>query len=109
MADRLIAGRAVVEGEATGEALVTSEALSFWGGYDFRTGEIIDKHHPLTGVRAGTIDEPGTINYLVDQRLRRMADILRDRHVDETRVIRETEAIAPPPPPKPPGPPEPPR
>src|SRR6202158_2619159 len=62
----------------------------------------------LTGVRAGTIDEPGTINYLVDQRLRRMADILRDRHVDETRVIRETEAIAPPPP-KPPGPPEPPR
>jgi predicted aconitase with swiveling domain len=52
MADRLIAGRAVVEGEATGEALVTSEALSFWGGYDFRTGAIIDKHHPLTGVRA---------------------------------------------------------
>jgi predicted ATP-dependent protease len=61
----------------------------------------------LTGVRAGTIDEPGTINYLVDQRLRRMADILRDRHVDETRVVHETEQI--PPPPKPPGPPEPPR
>jgi predicted aconitase with swiveling domain len=52
MADRLIAGRAVVEGEAAGEALVTSEALSFWGGYDFHTGEIIDKHHPLAGVRA---------------------------------------------------------
>jgi predicted aconitase with swiveling domain len=52
MADRLIAGRAVIEGEATGEALVTSEALSFWGGYDFHTGEIIDKHHPLAGVRA---------------------------------------------------------
>jgi len=62
----------------------------------------------LTGVRAGTIDEPGTINYLVDQRLRRMADILRDRHVDETRVVHETEQI-PPPAPKPPGPPEPPR
>jgi ATP-dependent Lon protease len=58
----------------------------------------------LTGVRAGTIEEPGTINYLVDQRLKKMADILRDRHVDETRVIHETEAI-PPPPPKPPGPP----
>ena len=52
MADRLIAGRVVVEGEAEGEALVTNEALSFWGGYDFHTGEIIDKHHPLAGVRA---------------------------------------------------------
>lgn len=52
MADRLIAGRPVVEGEAEGEALVTHEALSFWGGYDFQTGEIIDKHHPLVGVRA---------------------------------------------------------
>jgi predicted aconitase with swiveling domain len=52
MADRVIVGRAVVEGEAEGEALVTNEALSFWGGYDFHTGEIIDRHHPLAGVRA---------------------------------------------------------
>jgi predicted aconitase with swiveling domain len=52
MADRVIAGRAIVAGEAEGEALVTDAALSFWGGYDFHTGEIIDKHHPLAGVRA---------------------------------------------------------
>ena len=52
MADRVIAGRAIVAGEAEGEALVTNDALSFWGGYDFHTGEIIDKHHPLAGVRA---------------------------------------------------------
>jgi len=52
VADRVIAGRPVVEGEAEGEALVTHEALSFWGGYDFQTGEIIDKRHPLVGVRA---------------------------------------------------------
>jgi predicted aconitase with swiveling domain len=52
VADRVIAGRAIVAGEAEGEALVTDEALSFWGGYDFHTGEIIDKHHPLAGVRA---------------------------------------------------------
>jgi predicted aconitase with swiveling domain len=45
-------GRPIVEGEAEGEALVTSEALSFWGGFDFHTGDIIDKHHPLAGVRA---------------------------------------------------------
>jgi predicted aconitase with swiveling domain len=45
-------GRPIVPGDAEGEALVTGEPLSFWGGFDFRTGEIIDKHHPLAGVRA---------------------------------------------------------
>jgi predicted aconitase with swiveling domain len=52
VAERVIRGRAVVAGAAEGEALVTAEALSFWGGYDFHTGEIIDRHHPLAGVRA---------------------------------------------------------
>ena len=52
MAEPVIAGRAVVAGEAEGDALVTDESLSFWGGYDFKTGEIIDRHHPLRGVRA---------------------------------------------------------
>jgi hypothetical protein len=55
MAERMmppIAGHAVVAGEAEGDALVTHDALSFWGGYDFRTGEIIDRHHHLAGVRA---------------------------------------------------------
>jgi len=45
----LIRGRALVAGEAAGEALVSSEPLSFWGGYDYRTGEIIDRRHPLSG------------------------------------------------------------
>jgi hypothetical protein len=48
----MITGRPIVEGTVEGEALVTGDPLSFWGGYDFRTGEIIDKHHPLAGVRA---------------------------------------------------------
>ena len=47
-----IAGRPVVAGEAHGSALVTTEPLSFWGGYDFNTGTIIDRHHPLTGTSA---------------------------------------------------------
>ena len=51
MAD-IIAGRTIVSGDAAGEALVTDEPLSFWGGFDFKTGEIIDRHHPLAGVRA---------------------------------------------------------
>ena len=49
-------GRAIVPGECEGVALVTGDALSFWGGYDFTTGTIIDAHHHLVGVRAaGTI------------------------------------------------------
>lgn len=48
----MIVGRAVVAGDAEGEVLATAEALSFWGGYDFHTGEIIDKRHPLAGARA---------------------------------------------------------
>ncbi len=61
----------------------------------------------LTGVRAGTIDEPGTINHLVDQQLKRMADILRERPLGETRVMQEPAPSQPAP--KPPAPPEPPR
>ncbi len=47
--ERVIHGRALVAGEAEGESLVTDEPLSFWGGFDQRTGEIIDRRHPLSG------------------------------------------------------------
>ena len=49
---RIIQGEAVVPGRAQGEALVTDEPLSFWGGYDHHTGEITDRRHPLSGVIA---------------------------------------------------------
>jgi predicted aconitase with swiveling domain len=42
----------VIRGDASGELLVSSEPLSFWGGYDARTGEIIDRRHPLQGQNA---------------------------------------------------------
>jgi predicted aconitase with swiveling domain len=45
----VIKGRLLVGGEAQGEALVCDEPLSFWGGYDQKTGEIIDRRHPLSG------------------------------------------------------------
>jgi predicted aconitase with swiveling domain len=48
----LIAARPLVPGTAEGESLVSAEPLSFWGGYDHRTGEIIDRRHPLVGMRA---------------------------------------------------------
>jgi predicted aconitase with swiveling domain len=45
-------GMPVVAGAATGRALVSTQPLSFWGGYDAATGEIIDRRHPLTGIVA---------------------------------------------------------
>jgi len=55
MAD-VIRGRAVVQGTANGEILASSEPLSFWGGYDQATGEVIDRRHPLSGaIGAGKI------------------------------------------------------
>ena len=45
-------GRVVIPGEARGAALVSHEPLSFWGGYDWKTGEIIDRRHELSGSNA---------------------------------------------------------
>ena len=48
----LIQARPIVAGTARGEALVSREPLSFWGGYDQETGEIIDRRHQLSGQNA---------------------------------------------------------
>lgn len=48
----ILQGRPVISGKAEGLALVSSEPLSFWGGYDYHTGTIIDQRHPLAGACA---------------------------------------------------------
>lgn len=42
-------GRKVVGGAAQGEALVTKETISGWGGIDPNTGTIIERRHELWG------------------------------------------------------------
>ena len=49
MAVLTLQGKVVIQGEARGRALVSREPLSFWGGYDWKTGEIIDRRHMLSG------------------------------------------------------------
>ena len=49
MAVLTLRGKVVIQGEARGRALVSREPLSFWGGYDWKTGEIIDRRHMLSG------------------------------------------------------------
>jgi predicted aconitase with swiveling domain len=43
--------RRLVEGSASGAALVLDEPLSFWGGLDPATGEIVEVNHPQRGRR----------------------------------------------------------
>lgn len=49
MKEIILKGRGVANGIAEGEALVTKQNLSFWGGLDPNTGLIIDKRHELFG------------------------------------------------------------
>ena len=46
---RILVGRPIVAGSAKGIALVSKEPLSFWGGLDLSTGEIIDRRHERSG------------------------------------------------------------
>lgn len=48
--------RTLADGRGEGPVLVLDEPLSFWGGLDARTGEIVDVHHPQRGRRvAGAV------------------------------------------------------
>ena len=42
-------GRSLVAGAAQGALLFADVGLSFWGGVDSASGEVIDRHHPLSG------------------------------------------------------------
>lgn len=44
-----IKARIISRGNASGEVLISTEALGFLGGVDPETGEIIDPWHPLKG------------------------------------------------------------
>jgi predicted aconitase/predicted aconitase with swiveling domain len=44
-----LTGRSLVPGAAQGALLFADVGLSFWGGVDPLRGEIIDRHHPLSG------------------------------------------------------------
>ncbi|KAF6831632.1 hypothetical protein CPLU01_06671 [Colletotrichum plurivorum] len=45
----LFTGDVLVRGSTTGTLLASDTELSLWGGVHPQTGEIIDRHHPLSG------------------------------------------------------------
>jgi predicted aconitase with swiveling domain len=42
-------GRVISKGAAEGEALITTQPISFYGGVDPNTSEVIEKRHELQG------------------------------------------------------------
>lgn len=44
-----VSGRSLIDGCAQGPLLFADTGLSFWGGVDPCSGEVIDRHHPLSG------------------------------------------------------------
>jgi hypothetical protein len=46
---RTLPGRPLVAGHAEGDAIVSAQPISLWGGLDPRTGEIIDRRHDCCG------------------------------------------------------------
>ncbi len=45
----ILQGRKVANGKAEGEALVSSDGISFYGGVEPETGKVVEKGHPLEG------------------------------------------------------------
>ena len=87
--------------------LETVEAVERGTFHIYPVDTIDDGIELLTGIRAGALDEPDTVNFLVAKRLSEMSEKLRQRPSTETRVIHEAASTAPSP--QPPAPPEPPR
>lgn len=57
----ILKGRTVCRGKATGPALVSKDAISFLGGVDPKTGNVIEKGHALYGknVKGAVLVFPG--------------------------------------------------
>lgn len=46
---KTLEGRKIYPGTVSGEALVTSQGISFYGGVDPETGKVVEKDHELEG------------------------------------------------------------
>jgi predicted aconitase with swiveling domain len=46
---KTLKGRAVIPGNANGQTIVSQKPLSFWGGVNPDTGEVIDRRHDCSG------------------------------------------------------------
>lgn len=80
-------------GAATGALLKLSAPISFWGGVDPATGDIIDARHPQCGVNiAGKVLAlPGTIGSSSSSSV--LLELVRTGHAPAALLLVEPDAI----------------
>ena len=75
----IVKGRSISKGTATGPALVSKDAISFLGGVDPKTGDVIEKGHAIYGknVKGTVLIFPG--RQRVHRRLLRSLSAKKER------------------------------
>jgi len=89
-----IAPQILVPGAAaTGEALILSAPISFWGGVDPKTGRIADVRHPQHGetVAGKVLFLPGTIGSSSASAV--LLELVKNGHAPAALVLHEPDAI----------------
>ncbi|WP_053150660.1 aconitase X [Pseudomonas sp. Pf153] len=88
-----VEGRCLVEGAAQGTLLFADVSLSFWGGVDPATGEVIDRHHPLSGERLGgrVLAIPGGRGSCTGSSV--MMELISNGHAPAALVLAEADEI----------------
>ncbi|KAL4813767.1 hypothetical protein BDW67DRAFT_102275 [Aspergillus spinulosporus] len=88
-----IYGKAIVYGAATGEILYSKVPLSFWGGVEQTTGDIIDHHHPLFGenIKDRVLVLPSTRGSCSGSLV--LIELLTNRVAPAALVFRDNEEI----------------
>ena len=88
-----LTGRSLVAGAAQGALLFADVGLSFWGGVDSASGEVIDRHHPLSGAHLA-----GRVLAIPSGRgsctgSSGMMELISNGHAPAARVLAEPDEI----------------
>ena len=89
-----VQGEILVAGEAgSGQALVLSAPISFWGGVDPKTGTIADVRHPEHGetIAGRVLFLPGTIGSSSASAV--LLELVHNGHAPAALVLHEPDAI----------------
>lgn len=93
MDDHSFAATRIAGGEAQGAVIYSAVPLSFWGGIDPASGQVIDRHHPLNGAAtAGRILAlPGARGSCTGSSV--MLELLLGGHAPAALILAEPDEI----------------
>ncbi|WP_282346328.1 aconitase family protein [Pseudomonas sp. PS01301] len=89
----IVSGRCLIDGSAQGALLFADTGLSFWGGVDPSSGEVIDRHHPLSGqsVAGRVLAIPGSRGSCTGSSV--MMELISNAHAPAALVLAEPDEI----------------